>query len=113
MSTVAFAKRQSRVIHGPSLSPERAPSLRAGYFGDLHVYDPAAMAWTDLSAAASGTPPSARENQGFASTGGRIYVYGGKGEIGEIWVRQEYERKLSIGIREKKRAAVVRDGSYL
>ena len=61
--------------------------------GDLHVYDPAAMAWTDLSAAASGTPPSARENQGFASTGGRIYVYGGKGEIGESWVRQEYERK--------------------
>ena len=59
--------------------------------GDLHVYDPAAMAWTDLSAAASGTPPSAREDQGFTSTGGRIYVYGGKGEIGEGRVRASSE----------------------
>ena len=58
---------------------------------DLHVYDPAAMAWTDLSAAASGTPPSAREDQGFTSTGGRIYVYGGKGEIGEGRVRASSE----------------------
>ena len=77
MSTVAFAKRQSRVIHGPSLSPERAPSLRAGYFGDLHVYDPAAMAWTNLSAAASGTPPSPRAYHGFTSAGGLLYVHGG------------------------------------
>ena len=45
--------------------------------GDLHVYDPAAMAWTDLSAAASGTPPSPRAYHGFKSAGGLLYVHGG------------------------------------
>ena len=51
--------------------------------GDLHAYDPAAMAWTDLSAAASGTPPSPRDFQGFASAGGYLYVHAGYGDSGE------------------------------
>ena len=50
---------------------------------DLHVYDPAAMAWTDLSAASSGTPPSARSGGGFASAGGKLYVHGGFDPFGE------------------------------
>ena len=45
--------------------------------GDLLVYDPVAMAWTDLSAAASGTPPAPRGSHGFAAAGGRLYVHGG------------------------------------
>ena len=49
----------------------------AGPLGDLHAFDPAAMAWTDLSAAASGTPPSPRDFHGLASAGGLLYVFGG------------------------------------
>ncbi len=45
--------------------------------GDLHVYDPVAMTWEDLSAAASGTPPAARCLHGFAALGGKLYVHGG------------------------------------
>jgi hypothetical protein len=47
------------------------------------VYDPAAGAWTDLSAALSGTPPSPRREHGFTSAGGKLYVYGGRGDSGE------------------------------
>ena len=59
------------------------PSCCAVYLQDLHVYDPAAMAWTDLSAAASGTPPSARGFHGLASAGGKLYVHGGLCDSGE------------------------------
>ena len=44
---------------------------------DLHVYDPAAGAWTDLSAALSGAPPSPRDGHGCTSAGGKLYVHGG------------------------------------
>ena len=47
------------------------------------MYDPAAMAWTDLSAAMLGTPPSARQGHGFTSAGGKLYVHGGDSESGE------------------------------
>ena len=43
------------------------------------MYDPAAGAWTDLSAALSGTPPSSRGYHGFTSAGGKLYVHGGYG----------------------------------
>ena len=59
----------------------QAPTPSVDYaavpLGDLHAYDPAAMAWTDLSAAASGTPPSPRDFHGLASAGGLLYVFGG------------------------------------
>ena len=45
--------------------------------GDLHSFDPVAVAWTDLSDAASGVPPTARNEHGFTSTGGKLYVHGG------------------------------------
>jgi hypothetical protein len=47
------------------------------------VYDPAARAWTDLSAALSGTPPSPRTYHGFTSAGGKLYMHGGYGDSGE------------------------------
>ena len=50
---------------------------------DLRAYDPAAMAWTDLSAAVSGSPPPARASHGFTSAGGRLYVHGGTRGLGE------------------------------
>ena len=50
---------------------------RTGLLGDLQVYDPVAMAWTDLSAAASGTAPSPRFFHCFTAAQGRLYVHGG------------------------------------
>ena len=47
---------------------------------DLHVYDPVAMAWTELYAYAS---PSPRFSHGFTAAGGRLYVHGGEGIDGE------------------------------
>ena len=43
----------------------------------MQEYDPAALAWTDLSAAAGGTPPSARDFHGFAAAGDMLYVHAG------------------------------------
>jgi hypothetical protein len=58
-------------------------SLCSGYFDDLHVFDPAIMAWTHLlPSSGSGTPPSARNTHGFTTAGGRLYVHGGAGETG-------------------------------
>ena len=51
--------------------------------GDLYVYDPVAMAWTNLSAAASGIPPCPRAGHGFTAAGDRLYVHGGWGFGGE------------------------------
>ena len=51
----------------------------SGYYGglsDLHVFDPIAMVWTDLSDPASGTPPTARGSHGFTSAVGMLYVHG-------------------------------------
>ena len=60
-------------------------SCAAGFaLGDLHVYNPIAMAWTDLSIPASGTPPSPRDWQGFAAAADRLYVHGGEGESGNM-----------------------------
>ena len=76
---------------GPHTQLSRPPNLSymfpksvTGLLGDLHVYDPAAMAWTDLSAAASSDPPSPRASFGFAPAMGKLYVHGGQGENG-MW----------------------------
>jgi hypothetical protein len=42
---------------------------------DLHVFDPALLAWA--APATTGVPPSPRDGQGFAAVGGGIYVFGG------------------------------------
>ena len=39
------------------------------------MFDPAKMAWTNLSAAS--TPPAPRYGHGFAAAGGKIFVQGG------------------------------------
>ena len=52
--------------------------------GDLHVYDPFVMAWTDLSYPASGTPPSPRYGHGFTAAGGKLYVHGGWNDSGDV-----------------------------
>jgi N-acetylneuraminic acid mutarotase len=50
---------------------------------DLHVFDPVAEAWTDLSAAISGSPPSPRWGHGFTSAGDKLYVFGGWDDQGD------------------------------
>ena len=60
----------------------------SGYLKDLHVYDPVAMTWENLTIVVNGTPPSPRGKHGFASAGGKLYVHGGQDGKG-------YQRKLS------------------
>jgi N-acetylneuraminic acid mutarotase len=62
--------------------------VHGGYFGyyngkdnyvdDLHCFDPVDLIWTDLSAAVSGTLPTARAGHGFTLAGGLLYVFGGE-----------------------------------
>ena len=54
----------------------------AGALNDLYAYNPAAKAWTNLSASAIGAPPSPRFYQGFSASAGLLYVLGGFGEDG-------------------------------
>jgi hypothetical protein len=61
------------------ISPVRVGVSSAGFFNDLHAYDPTSMAWTDLSAAVSGAPPAPRYGHGFAAAGGLLYSFGGRG----------------------------------
>ena len=55
----------------------------ADHLNDLHVYDPAAQAWTDLSNTTVGVPPSSRSGHGFTAIGARLYVHGGFNGSGE------------------------------
>ncbi len=57
-------------------------SESAVYLDDLHVFDPATMTWTLLSAADDAGRPSARAGHGFTSAGGLLYVHGGWGITG-------------------------------
>ena len=58
--------------------------LAAAFFGDLHEFNIAANTWTDLSSLVEGVPPAARDRHGFASVGGKLYVYGGRKLIGVL-----------------------------
>lgn len=48
------------------------------------MFDPSTLAWTDLSGMASGSLPAARCGHGFTSLDGRLYVFGGQGDVGEL-----------------------------
>ena len=50
---------------------------RACGAGDLFEFDPASLAWVDLTPVATGSVPSPRINQGFAEANGTLYVFGG------------------------------------
>ena len=49
----------------------------AEIFADLHGYNLADRSWTNLSAPAAGSPPSARGAHGFAATENLLYVLSG------------------------------------
>jgi hypothetical protein len=51
---------------------------------DLHMFDPVAMAWTQISRSDMlGVWPSARKYTGIASIHGILYVFGGLDDSGE------------------------------
>ena len=51
----------------------------SGFLNDLHLFDPANSAWTDLSSNTQGPVPAARRSMGFVSDGaGKLYVFAGK-----------------------------------
>jgi hypothetical protein len=80
----------------------------AGYLYDLHVYDPAAGAWADLSAARNGTPPSPRGSHGFTSAGDKLYVHGGSGYGGEGGTGRGEGVRL-VGAEAERRDVLPRD----
>jgi hypothetical protein len=45
---------------------------------DFFAFDPVKMTWTNLSGLVSGALPSPRHSFGFASAGGKIFVFGGE-----------------------------------
>jgi hypothetical protein len=73
------------------------------------VYDPAAGAWTDLSAALSGTPPSPRFFHGLTSAGGKLYVHGGFNGSGEGGAGRA-EGVGMVGAEAGRRDVLPRDG---
>jgi hypothetical protein len=72
----APSPQSDTVAPTPPLLSCRTPSSLA-MLDDLHVFDPATMTWTSLSAADAARRPSARFIHGFTSAGGRLYVHGG------------------------------------
>ena len=54
-----------------------------GDSNDLWMFEPTAMAWTNLTAFFQGTPPSERDSHGFTSAAGKLYVHGGSDFAGK------------------------------
>ena len=55
----------------------------AGQFlNDLLVFNPATLAWADLSFVTRGPTPSQRYGHGFQTAGGLLYIFGGQSDAG-------------------------------
>jgi hypothetical protein len=60
------------------IRPHPPPPPPAGSLDDLHSFDLVTMTWTDISAAfGSVEAPSARQEHGFTSAEGKLFVHGG------------------------------------
>jgi hypothetical protein len=46
--------------------------------GDLHMFDPVELEWTEIGKADASLPPS-RDLFGFSGAGGALFVFGGTG----------------------------------
>ena len=90
-------RAQKHITNNTSTAaPPPRPTRADLALDDLHSYDPVAMAWTDLSAFASETPPSPRAWHGFTAAGGRLYVHGGLGNIGNRDGRGRLKLKIRL-----------------
>jgi hypothetical protein len=58
--------------------------LAVSFLNDLHEFNIDAKVWTELSSQVHGTPPTARDEHGFASAGRKLYVHGGRIAVG-VW----------------------------
>ncbi len=60
------------------------------FLNDLFIFDPAALAWAELSDVAHGTPPAPRYGHSVQAAGdGSIYVFGGQSAAGPWRVEKE------------------------
>ena len=57
--------------------------VAAVFLLDLHVFDARALQWTELTGSVGGAGPSCGAWVGMASTGGDVYVFGGRGAAGK------------------------------
>jgi hypothetical protein len=68
-------------------------SFVSAYFNDIYYISHDNLLWTEISSVTLGTPPSPRSSFGFASAGGKFYLYGGFGFSG---VPLSLERNLNF-----------------
>jgi hypothetical protein len=54
----------------------------SGVLNDFYALNPANMTWINLSSSVSGSLPGPRCNFGFASAGGKLFVFGGEATEG-------------------------------
>ncbi len=60
-------------------------AVSAVNFDDLHMFDPAAMEWTQISRSDMlGAWPSARKYPGLSSIDGILFIFGGLDDSGEL-----------------------------
>ena len=58
--------------------------MPGAFLNDLQLFDPAKVAWTDITSNAKGDPPSPRRSMGFTADGkGMLYVFGGTDDSGK------------------------------
>ena len=66
--------------HYPGLdSYWNALLVTGSYMNDLHVYNPTARSWIELTSKTSGTLPMPRWRHGFTAADGKLFVHGGFG----------------------------------
>ena len=85
---------------------------RAGFNDDFHMFDPASRVWTELTSDVSGSLPSPRGSHGFTAAGARLYVHGGWGENGDVYVVVAGVEK-EMGYLESKNQTLLRRGQLV
>ncbi len=84
-----------------------------GLLGDLHEFDLAEYRWRDRAAELQGEAPTGREGHGMATTGGRVYIFGGW--HGEGWLSASKQtahllsRIFATRIEEESNLIVIQD----
>ena len=50
---------------------------RAGFLGDLHRFDPAALCWVDITSSTHGNAPQPSKGHGFTAIAESLFLFGG------------------------------------
>jgi hypothetical protein len=59
-------------------------ACESGVLDDFFAFDPINKTWKNLSGLVSGVLPGPRHSFGFASAGGKIFVFGGERDEGQF-----------------------------